>query len=67
MQVVIVTLHNVELLNQENKLQKISISLLFGENTKNIPKPRFIRSQVASFYKEKISISSTNPSDKTVR
>lgn len=30
MQVVIVTLHNVELLNQENKLQKISISLLFG-------------------------------------
>lgn len=66
MQVVIVTLDRVELLDPSSKYQKVTVSLSFGENTKNIPKPRFVRSQVASFYKEKVSISSSLPSSKTV-
>lgn len=66
MQVVIFTLEKIELTDPAHKFQKVSVALKYGESTKSIPKPRFIRSKVANFYGEKISISSTDPNAKNV-
>lgn len=67
MQVVILTLEKIELAEVPSRFQKVSVALKFGENTKTIPKPRFVRGKVASFYGEKISVSSTDPRSKNVR
>lgn len=66
MQVVILTLEKIELHDPNHKFQKVSVTLSYGNNKKSIPKPRFIRTKIASFYGEKISISSTDPSSKNV-
>ena len=66
MRVVVVTLEKIEIRDPSLKLQKISLSLQFGDKNKKIPKPRFIRNKAANFYGEKISVSTNDPSVKEV-